>query len=717
MSRSAIGSGVRSILGSARVSRAGDGVSPSRTFLEWASKKKSGANKSARSRKIVLARRQNQRARRARYPGGCAFAFILCVGLCHAQDAVAPAAEAESEGIVVSATLIETPINEIGSTVTVITDKEIERDQKQTLPDVLRTVPGLNVVQTGGPGGKTSVFLRGSNSNHTKVLIDGIDVNDPSQDGVFDFGQVLTSDIAQVEILRGPQSSLYGSDAIGGVVNIVTKRGEGPAQFTGRLEGGSFETFNQSASVRGAVSRFHYAFNVAHFLIDDTPVTPLDLLPPGRKRLNDSYENITLSTKVGADLTDVLGIDFVGRFTDSTLFFTGEDFSFFPSVPAATQSEQNARQFFLRGEARLALFSGAFKNRFGVGYTNYRTTIQAPDTGFGLPPENINHGDRLKFDWQGNIELGKGHALILGVEDQTDRLLDSPISVENGNTAGFAELQSEILPNLFVAASGRYDDNERFGGKTTWRIAPAYLIPKTGTKLKGSYGTGFKAPSLTQLFVSFPAFNFFANPNLEPEESQGYDFGFEQALAGERVSFGATYFHNDITNLINANATFTSLENVGEATTEGVETFVSLAITDRFKVRGDYTHTDAVDDTTGLELLRRPKHKASLNVIWLPTDRLSFSATLLYVGTQVDGNRSFSIQRLDTDPYFLMNLAADYDLGRGVTLFARIDNFFDERYENPTGFQRPGFGAFAGMRVNFAAKTTEAALSLKETSK
>jgi vitamin B12 transporter len=626
-----------------------------------------------------------------------------------AQDAAAsalPSSEAESEGIVVSATRIETPINEIGSSVTLITDKEIERDQKRTLPDVLRTVPGLNIVQTGGPGGKTSVFMRGSNSNHTKVLIDGIDANDPSQDGVFDFGQILASDIAQVEVLRGPQSSLYGSDAIGGVVNIVTKTGEGPAQFTGRLEGGSFQTFNQSASVRGSVSRFRYSFNVAHFLVDDTPVTPLDLLPPGRKRINDSYENITLSTKLGADLTDNFSIDVVGRYTDSTLFFTGEDFSFFPSVPAAAQSEQNARQLFTRGDARLALFGGAFKNRFGVGYTNYRTTIQAPDTGFGVPPENINHGDRLKFDWQGNIELGKDHVLILGVEDQTDRLIDSPISVENGNAAGFAELQSEVVENLFVAASGRYDDNERFGGKPTWRIAPAYLIPKTGTKLKGSYGTGFKAPSLTQLFVSFPAFNFFANPNLEPEESEGYDIGFEQAVAGERVRFGATYFHNDITNLINANATFMSLENVGQATTQGVETFVSVAVTDRFKVRGDYTYTDAVDDTTGLELLRRPKHKASLNVIWLPTDRLTISATALYVGSQVDGNRSFSIQRLDTDPYYVVNLAADYDLGKGVTLFARIDNVFDKRYENPTGFQRPGFGVFAGIRVNFDAKSS-----------
>jgi vitamin B12 transporter len=625
-----------------------------------------------------------------------------------AQDApglsMASAAEAEAQEIVVSATRIETPINQIGGSVTVIADEEIQRNQRRFLPDVLQTVPGLNIVQAGGPGGKTSVFMRGSNSNHTKVLIDGIDANDPSQDGVFDFGQVLTADIAQVEVLRGPQSSLYGSDALGGVISIVTKKGEGPPRFTGTLEGGSFDTFNQSASASGSISRFNYSFNIAHFLVDDTPVTPLDLLPPGRRRINDSYENTTLSTKLGVDLTDAFGFGAVARYTDSTLLFTGEDFSVFPSVPAADQSEQHAQQLFTRGQAHLALFDNALTNTVGVGYTLYRTEIQAPDTGFGLPPLNLNHGDRIKFDWQGNIALAERHHFVLGIEDLKDRLLDSPSSFENGNVAGFAELQTELIQDLFAAASVRYDENERFGGKATWRIAPAYLIPKAGTRLKASYGTGFKAPSLTQLFVDFPAFNFFANPNLQPEESEGYDFGFEQPLANDRVRFGATYFHNEIKNLINANATFTSLENVGRATTKGAEVFASLSIRDRFKVRAGYTYTDATDDTTGLELLRRPKHRASFNATGRPIDRLSLSTTMIYVGSQVDGNRSFSIQRLKTDPYFLVNVAAEYDCGKGVTFFARADNAFGHQYEDPTGFQRPGFGFFAGVRVSLDTK-------------
>ena len=620
----------------------------------------------------------------------------------------------DAEEIVVSATRIDTPADQVASSVTVITDDDIARNQQRTLPDALQTVPGLNIVQAGGQGAQTSVFMRGTNSNQTKVIIDGIEVNNPTGNGSFDFGQVLTSDLARVEVLRGPQSSLYGSDAIGGVINLETKKGEGPPVFTGTLEGGSFETFNQAGSVSGSVGGFSYSANIQHFVADSTPVTPLDLLPPGRKRNNDSYENTTFSTKLGYDFTDNFGIGGVVRYTNADLAFTGDDFSVYPSVPAAEQSTQDADQIFARGEAHLSLFDGAFKNSAGFAYTYYDTETQEPDTGFGVPPPNLSRGERVKFNWLGTIALAKNYTLLLGAEDQNDRLIDSPISVENGNAAGFGELQTEIVPQLFATGSVRYDANERFGGKTTWRIAPVYIIPTLGTKLKGTYGTGFKAPTLTDLFVSFPAFGFFANPNLQPEESEGYDLGFEQPLFDDHVRFGATYFHNDITNLISNNATFTTLINVGHATTEGVEAFISYSLTDHFEIRGDYTYTEATDDDTGLELLRRPRHRASLSANWRPFPKLSLSTTAVYVGSQVDGNRSFSIPRFDTDSYFVANLAVEYEATKYLTVFARATNLFDEHYQDPTGFEHPRFGVYAGLRVNFQARlpgasTTQAA--------
>ncbi|MGY4453734.1 outer membrane cobalamin receptor [Bradyrhizobium sp. i1.3.1] len=242
--------------------------------------------------------------------------------------------------VVVSPTGVVTPTNLVASSVTVLTARDIERDQRRTASDALSAVPGLNLVQTGGPGGQTSIFMRGTNSNHTKVLIDGIDVSDPGNPNrSFDFGQLLTSDIQQIEVLRGPQGGLYGADALGGVISIVTKKGDGPARATGSVEGGSFGTFNQTAGLSGSQDHFNYAFNVAHFHANDVPVTPVELLPPGQKAIGNYYDNMTYSTKLGAELSENLTLNGVARYTDATLRFTGDTFDPVTSAsfPAAAQ--------------------------------------------------------------------------------------------------------------------------------------------------------------------------------------------------------------------------------------------------------------------------------------------------------------------------------------------------------------------------------------------
>ena len=244
----------------------------------------------------------------------------------------------------------------------------------------------------------------------------------------------------------------------------------------------------------------------------------------------------------------------------------------------------------------------------------------------------------------------------------------------------------------------RYDINDRFGGHPTWRIAPAFIVPVTDTKLKASYGTGFKAPTLSQMFVDFPPF-FFGNPNLRPEESTGYDLGFEQPLLNDRIRFGVTYFHNDIRNLIDSNATFTSYANVGVAVTEGIEAFGAVVVTPRLKVRGDYTFTRAIDAVSGLELLRRPRHKASVTAAWNPIDPLVLSGTILHVGSWIDGNRDFSIPRLTAPGYTIVNVAANYTVNKQVKVFARADNLFDLRYQNPTGYEKPGLGVYGGVKL------------------
>ena len=598
--------------------------------------------------------------------------------------------------IVVTATTVPTPASEIANSVTVITADEMQREQRRTVPDALSTVPGLNVVQAGGPGSQTSVFIRGTNANHVKVLIDGVDATDPSNPNqAFDFGQLLTVGVDRIEVLRGPQSGLYGADAIGGVISITTKKGEGPPKATATVEGGSFGTFNQYAGLSGSQANVNYSLNVGHFHANDIPVTPLDLLPPGRQRINDRYDNWTYAAKFGVDLSDNFSINTVARYIDSTLFFTGDDFSVFPSVPAASQTQQVDHQLFARTEAVASLFDGRFKNYFGLGYTNAWSWSQGPAVAIAT----TNLGERVKADWRGVALLAEGQTLVLGLEGEDFSLQTDTTLARNANKAGYVELQSQFAQRLFFVVNGRHDDNDAFGGHDTWRVAPAYIIPGTETKLKASYGTGFKAPTLNQLFVNFPAFGFFANPNLKPETSTGYDAGFEQPIAGDRFRFGATYFHNDITNLINSNDTFTTLINVDQATTYGVEAFAALTVMERLKLRGDYTYTVAKDDATGDELLRRPKNKASITANWQATDQLNLSTTVLFVGEWLDVNRSGTESGITAPGYTTVNVAANYAATDHVTVFGRVDNLLDRQYQDPTGFLKPGIGIYGGVRL------------------
>jgi vitamin B12 transporter len=246
-------------------------------------------------------------------------------------------------------------------------------------------------------------------------------------------------------------------------------------------------------------------------------------------------------------------------------------------------------------------------------------------------------------------------------------------------------------------ANVRHDDNENFGGHSTWRVAPAYLIEATGTKLKASIGTAFKAPTLSQRFQDFPP-TFFGNPDLAPEKSLGMDAGFEQAILTGRARFGATYFHNDISDLIDSNATFTTLINVGKAKTSGVEAFASFDVTDNFRIRADYTYTEAVNELTHADLLRRPRNKASFSASWTPYDPLQLTATIVYLGETDDIDRVTNATVV-LPSFGLVNIAADYKLNGEVSIFGRIDNLFDKHYENPNGFEGTGIGAYAGLRL------------------
>jgi vitamin B12 transporter len=628
--------------------------------------------------------------------------FFTSVALIALTAPVWAQAGLDDENIVVSATRIPTPVSQVGSSVTVITAADIDARQQRSLPDVLRNVPGLNIVQTGGAGGQTSLFLRGTNPNHTKVLLDGIDIADPSTpSGAIDISKLLASDIAKVEVLRGPQGALYGSDAIGGVVNIITKAGEGPMKITASMEGGSFDTFNQGGSVSGSEGDFHYQATVQHSFSGATPVTPLNLLPPGQRRNDDFYNNFTASTKLGYAVTDNFELGFVGHYYNSLSKFTGDAFDpvTFASFPSPIRTRISSIQYESRATAHLLLWDGRFDQTLGVAYGSTIAATQDPDNG-----DSRAIGDRVKLDWQGNIGVMNGQTVVLGAETARDALhpglsFGFPSLLSRGITtnAGFAGLQSDFGNGLYNSASVRYDDNSRFGNKTTWRIAPAWVIEGTGTKLKASAGTGFKAPALQQLYGTFGG-----NAALKPETSFGYDMGVEQSLLDGKLTAGITWFQNNIRNLIvSGPAPAFKLANVGRARTDGVESFIAWKALDTLTLRADYTYTDALDATTRLALLRRPRHKASVGGDWQAMDDLSLNATLLYVGPQIDGNRDFSVSRLKMSDYATLDLAASYRLNEKWSLFGRIENASDTNYQSPDGFLRPGIGAYGGIKVSY----------------
>ncbi|MCO6458156.1 MAG: TonB-dependent receptor [Pirellulaceae bacterium] len=572
----------------------------------------------------------------------------------------------------------ERPLSETASSVTVLTREDIQRTAQNTVAEVLRGTVGLDVVRQGGPGGVTSVFLRGANSQQTKVLIDGMPVNDPSNaTRGFDFSTLLTDNIERIEVLRGPQSILYGSDAIGGVVNIITRRGEGPPQARFRLNGGSFGTADQAVSVSGGNASRYYSLDAAFLHTDGISAASSRLGNTER----DRYQNLTLSGRVGWNPRENLNIDYSIRYTDADAEI--DQFDFLTGLPTDAFPGANlTRALYNRLQFQLAQLDGTLTHTVSLNLTDYArrdTSAFAFVPAFDGQTRTVNYRADLLLTENNTFSVGTGYL-------NEDAATDAAYSQHNAHV--FLLDEQQWGERFYLTFGYRWDDWNTAGPAQTYRLTGLLRFDETGTAVRSSLGTGFRAPALAENLFEF------GNPDLRPEQSRGWDVGLEQQLFGDRVLLSGTYFRNDFTDLIVFDFNTFSLQNVGRARTSGVEVVANWQADAKTTLGATYTLTDTLDLDADRPLLRRPRDKASLQIHRrLCCDRALLSGYLLYVGDRLDTGDAV------LDRYLTVNVSGHYELTPTCRLIFRGDNLFDEQYEEVNGFGTPGISGYGGLSL------------------
>lgn len=614
----------------------------------------------------------------------------------------------ELEEMVVVATRIETPLSQVGSAVSVIDRETIARLQQPTVLELLRAVPGVDVVRSGGIGQKTSVFMRGANSEHTLVLIDGIEANDPNDPSrAFDFAHLPSENIERIEVLRGPQSTLYGSDAMGGVINIITRKGTEDTEVELQAEAGSFQTQRYQAALRGATARLNYSLHASYLDSDGITAGAHD----NGNREHDGYEKSAISARLGLAATEQVDVDLIVRYNEGD---TDIDRWAGPLADDSNYRFDNEQLF-----SRLQLTADLleyWQQILGVSYTKHnRGTHNGLDP---LNPFDIERssydGTLTKVDWQHNLQLASWNTLTLGVEYEEEtgksayysESFFGPYATDfdkktASTVAGYLQEQLSWNEQLFATLGLRVDDHEEFGQETTWRSTLAYLVKQTNTRFTASYGTGFKAPSLLQLYdVAFGG-----NEDLDPEYSRGWDAGVEQELFDGRVSVGLTYFDNDfddlITNRFNTTTFLYEYINLGEAESRGIEASLFWSPLDALSIQCNYTYTDTEDKDSGKQLVRRARQRLAVDLYYQLLAQCDLSIEYLYVGEREDvyfNMSDFSSGRVDLSSYSVVNLALGYDLNESLRLFARVDNVLDKDYVETWGYESPGVAVYGGVR-------------------
>lgn len=620
--------------------------------------------------------------------------IAICLFVVLGLQALAARAQSDEgtfqlDSLIVTATRSAERLSQTARSVTVISAEDIAARGVQTVADALRGVPGLDVVRVGSLGATTSIFTRGTESDHTVVLIDGVKVN--LAGGAIDLADLPVDNVERIEVVRGSVSTLYGSSAIGGVVHIVTKRGSGPLSASLAVSGGSFGTHTQRATISAGTT--WGGLSVAASRVDSD----------GHLAFNNQYDNANLSLRADLSPDEHTNIDLTLRHTDSELHFPTD----------GTGAVIHRNQFSTTHETALGLRGARalmpwWNNSLQLGF-HRRKHLYYPDSYLEGGSPSAYDEERLAVDWQAVLDFHLG-ALTLGLAYEDDENTEN--NVRWHNTAGYAQLRLKPSEPLVLVGGLRADGHSEFGTELTYQVSAAYFLPG-GTKLRAALGTGFKEPNWGEIF-STPFTT--GNPDLEPERSVTWELGVEQRLWADRLQLAAVFFSNRFKDLIGYKYTGSppaepNFFNVQEASARGLELSVAVTPIPAWTFGAVYTwsRSEAIDPgpsggpgfVEGESLQRRPEHKARLFGQYT-RGRFDGRLDLYHVGTRPDVDWAL-YERVDNPAYTKVNAVLGYKLieteRRTLEVFGRVENLFDEDYEEVYGFSTPGFAAFGGIRA------------------
>ena len=640
-----------------------------------------------------------------------AYALALCVAF---NLVIAPTGwSADSDDslseVVVVANRAPEPLSKVGNSVTVLDQQAIQDSQRVDMSALLATTPGITFSRTGGPGNSTSVYIRGADSDHTVVLIDGVVLNDPSlTGGNFDFGNLLIGDTSRIEILRGGQSTLYGSQAIGGVINIITTEPQPGLGADVQAEGGSLGTALAKAGIGGKFDNWSFRVGATYYATDSVP--SLDERYGGTTP--DPFHDSVVSGRATYDFTPAVQFDERAYWTQSRVFYDGYSPTTF--LLANYPQYQDVRQLFDYTGLNFNFFDDHLKNRVAYEYT----TTQHSDFNSAVDPiteSDSYRGDNTRVEYQGTWAIVQGYQAVFGVQQEkswsdSEVTPSAPTHAQTGQVGEYVQLQGEVISGLTLTAGERHDNYDSFGQHYTGQAAAAWSLP-TSTVLRASWSQGYKAPSLYQLYSPY------GNPALKPEQSTGGDGGVEQHLWNDRVTLSATYFLTHFKNLIEfedcpgsplcgvVGGPFGYYVNFDRAKASGVELQASAALTSALALSANYSHIKTEDQTPGSptygqQLFQRPEEAANLSLDYTWPHSIKTTVAARYGGPSLDQNFNvFPTATVRLGGYTLLDLRVSYQLTDKLELYARVDNVTNKWYETIYQYGTWGRTAFAGLRA------------------